>query len=158
MNIHHHVSPVRQPNLNDCWATCCAMLFGLHGLNGVTEIKRRAAGVSLNSNGSLPEASISNLATVLHLEFKNLKRPPVAFTANLLQNVLRRSPAAAFGEWNYPGAPNAEMHVLLFYTTTGRDDNPMVYFIDPYTGRRYNYYLSEINENLGSVDYFLYRS
>lgn len=156
MHISHHVSPIRQPNINDCWATATAMVLRLNGISGVTDIKRRAASVRLNHNGSIPSTSVNSLATALGLNFRNLANPPLSLSPGILARALRHSCAAAFGQYNYPGAPNATNHVLLFYSIQGRDENPMVYFIDPYTGRRYNYLVDEINQSLGSVDYMLY--
>ena len=157
MNINHPVRSIRQPNLNDCWATCSAMLLGLDGLTGVAEVKRRALGVSLYPNGSMRPASVPSLARHLHLHLKNLKSPPQMLSPHALTQVLHTSAAAAFGTYVYPGVPTSVMHVLLFYRLSGSDTNPMMYFIDPYTGQSYNYLMDEFNEGLGTVDYFLYR-
>ena len=157
MNISHSIQPIRQPNLNDCWATAVAMVLRLQGTDVVNDVKRRAARITLNPNGSIPPQSVRALAGAVQLNFLNLQTPPQPLSTTLLTRVLRNAAAAGFGEYNYPGAPTATQHVLLFYRLSGSDADPMVYFIDPYTGRRYNYLVSEINEALGSVDYFLYR-
>jgi|GEM_PF-5321267 len=157
MEISHAVSPLRQPNITDCWATCSAMILGLHGPNAVNEIKRRAASVRLNRNGSIPPTSIPHLARVLHLQVTNLVNPPQLLTVANLSRVLRSSCAAAFGQYNYPGVFSTTQHVLLFYRLSGPDNDPNVYLIDPYSGQRLDFSVSEINENLGAVDYFLSR-
>jgi Papain-like cysteine protease AvrRpt2 len=157
MNINHSIAPIRQPNLNDCWATCSAMVLGLNGLSGVAEVKRRAHGVSLYPNGSIRPSAVPPLASRLHLHLQNLKSPPQELTVAILTRALSRSAAAAFGEYVYPGAPTSSMHVLLFYRLSGSDTNPMIYFVDPYTGSSFNYLMDEFNEGMGSVDYFLSR-
>lgn len=157
VNINHSVNAIRQPNSHDCWATCCAMVLGLHGINGVAGIKARASGVALNANGSIRPSSIGTLASRLSLHSENLESPPRPLSTALLSTVLRRSTAAAFGYYNYPGCLTSNMHVLLLYRVSGSDLNPMVYFIDPFVGRSFNYLLDEFNENLGSVDRVLYR-
>jgi len=157
MDINRPVHAIRQPHLTDCWATCSAMLIGLDGLRGVSEIKRRAAGIPLNGNGSLRPSSVAALAQRLGLNIVNLRTPARLLSVDVLTRVLGQSAAAAFGEYNYPGAPRATMHVFLFFRLSGSDSNPMIHFIDPYRGRAYNYLMDEFNESLGSVDYFLYR-
>jgi hypothetical protein len=87
----------------------------------------------------------------------NLERPPQLLSTQILSTVLQRSCAAAFGHYNYPGVPRSTQHVLLFYQISGQDADPMVYFVDPYNARLLNYRVGEINEALGSVDYFLYQ-
>ena len=156
MNISHSVNAIRQPNLNDCWATASAMVLRLHGPNAVDEVKRRASAVRLFPNGSIRPESVHTLARTLHLRFKDLTHPLQPLSTNILTQVLAGSCAAAFGSYNYPGVPTSTQHVLLFYRLHGSDTDPMVYFIDPYTARSYNYLVSDINEALGSVDYFIY--
>jgi hypothetical protein len=157
MEINHHVHSIRQPNRNDCWATCVAMLLGLDGLAGVAEVKRRATGVSLYPNGSIRPRSVPDLARILHLNLTNLHMPPRMLSADVLSHALHRSAAAAFGNYNYPGANSSTMHVFLLYRLSGSDSDPMIHFIDPYVGRSFNYMMEEFNENLGSVDYILFR-
>jgi hypothetical protein len=157
MDINHLVTAIRQPNLNDCWATCAAMVLGLNGLSGVAEVKRRAHGVPLYPTGAIRRRSVPTLASRLHLSLQNLHSPPQALTVAILTRALSRSAAAAFGEYVYPGVPTSPMHVLLFYRLSGSDTNPMIYFIDPYTGGALNYLMDEFNESMGSVDYFLSR-
>lgn len=157
MEISHTVYPLRQPHLNDCWATATAMVLRMQGPDAVAHIKRRAARVHLNRNGSIPAASVPELARTLNLRSTNLQNPPQSLNPTNLSQVLRASCAAAFGSYNYPGVPTSTDHVLVFYRLSGPDNNPMVYFVDPYTARRFNYLVSEINEALGSVDYFLHQ-
>ena len=157
MELSHAVSPLRQPTLNDCWATCAAMVLRISGNDAVDQIKRRAASVTLNRNGSLPPSSVPQLSSTLHLHLQNLAHPPQELSVRHLTVALRSSCAAAFGEFNYPGVPTSRQHVLLIYRATGNDQNPMVHFVDPYTARRYNYLVSEFNESLGSIDYLMGR-
>lgn len=158
----YSVNPVRQ-GLNECWAATTALVLGLAGRAGIDEVKRRAsaAHIALNTNGTIPSSSVHSLANALNLNYKNMASPPLMLSAQTLNQVLARSPAAAFGNYNYPGVPTSTMHVLLFYGTTinppGSTTNPMVHFVDSFTARRFNYLMEEFNENLGSVDYFIYR-
>jgi hypothetical protein len=133
------------------------MILGLHGPNAVPEIKRRAAAVRLNASGTIPPSSIPHLARILHLRVTNMVNPPQLLNVTNLSRVMRSSCAAAFGQYNYPGVSRSTQHVLLFYRISGPDNDPTIYLIDPYTGQRFHYTSSEINENLGAVDYFLSR-
>jgi len=159
MNVSHSVHPIRQPNLNDCWATCTAMVLRLDPVQGVDEVKRRVQSqVRLRGNGSLPPDQVHALGRALHLVVDDMRSH--ALTPTRLARAVRRSAAAAFGTYYFPGAPVAEstqMHVLLLYRLTGRDDNPMVSLVDPYTGRRISYLLAEFNEGVGSVDFLVHQ-
>ena len=157
MDLSHPVSPLRQPNLNDCWATCAAMLLRISGNDAVDQIKRRTSPIRLNANGSLPPSAVPQLATILQLNLQNLNSPPSELGVSHLTRALRASCAAAFGEFNYPGVPTSRQHVLLIYRVSGNDRDPMVHFVDPYTARRYNYLVSEFNQSLGSIDYLMGR-
>lgn len=157
MEINRPITAIRQPNRNDCWATCSAMLLGLDGIGGVAEVKRRAQGIALNRNGSIRPSSVPQLADRLGLQHANLQSPPRMLSPQILTTAFNQSAAAAFGNYNYPGCRSSTMHVLLFHRLSGADANPMIYFIDPYTGTGFNYLMEEFNEHLGSVDYLLYR-
>jgi hypothetical protein len=163
MDINHHVVPIRQPNRNDCWAAALAMVLRLRTGDPVREVKLRAHGVHINANGSIPSDSVPILARTLRLQLVNLQNPAQLLSTPLLQRVLRGSTAAGFGYFNYPGSDSARsvelqstQHVLLFYRLSGQDSDPTVHIIDPYTGTRFQYPMSEINENLGAVDFFIY--
>ena len=159
MNVSHSVHPIRQPNLNDCWATAAAMVLRLDPAQGVDEVKRRVQSlVRLRPNGSIASDQLSALGRALHLVVDDVRSH--SLTPTRLVRALRRSAAAAFGTYYFPGAPVAEstqMHVLLLYRLTGRDDNPMVSLVDPYTGRRISYLLAEFNEGVGSVDFLVHQ-
>ena len=161
--MHHtySVHAIRQPNRNDCWAACGAMLLGLSGQEGVNTVKERAraAGVRTvvfgHNAGGIQPGSVPQLASALGLSLRDCRNE--SLTGDVLNTVLGRGPAAAFGAINYPGADSSTMHVLMFTGANGPDANPTIRFIDPYTARRFDYPMAEFNEALGSVDYFLYR-
>lgn len=163
VDLGSQVSPIRQPNLNDCWATCCAMVLGLRGPSAVEEVRRRAVAGHVRlvvfgyQAGSCPSDQVPALASALNLRFLNVRQPPQPVSLEILRQVMASGPAAAFGEYNYPGAPTSRMHVLLICRAQGPDQNPMISLVDPYHGRRLDFRMAEINESLGSVDYYLYR-
>ncbi|MBT7167124.1 MAG: hypothetical protein HN849_13175 [Victivallales bacterium] len=128
-NIAHRITPMVQPNPNDCWAAAIAMALGMT----VRRIKALAEfnGVELNRDGSLPDGNpeiMRLLCRGIHMRPVSISRIPAI---ERLATFMRRGPVVLMGRIRH--RHGILLHALTIHRLVGegRADNTDVGLVDP---------------------------
>lgn len=138
VHIRHGMHLIRQPRgSNVCWAASVAMVLGGRATITTVRSQAAAAGVRINSNGSLPLGDLPNvrrLASHFRLAVADVRTTPV--TLQTICGWLRRGRFAMFGGFNFTGSMTAMDHAVTFYAAEGdgTDRGTRVFLADPISG------------------------
>jgi hypothetical protein len=160
--IIHPIAHVKQPSGNDCWAAAVAMARGRQDGSHLTVSRVKqlaaAAGVRLNSDGSLIPRDMANtrtLASAFGLRVRNVQTGALRLAT--LKNALRPGRMVLLGGINYPDASSAMNHAVTFYRAWGDDTaaGTTLSLVDPLDGRAYNFSWDVLDNEIVADPHFL---
>ena len=158
LNIHHHVTAIKQPTLTECWATAVAMVLGFSPEDGVAKVKAmaRSGGVNPAGDGGLDPHMVPMFARAVHLNCHEVLKIPQ--TPQAFAQLLRHGPAAATGMF-YSVRSVSGLHVVTLYAMkgAGTPGGTEIYFVDPGTGHRGHDNFKKFVERDAAIDYILSR-
>lgn len=117
-----------------------------------------AAGVNLNSDGSLPEGDLSNtrtLASAFSMRVLDVRTRPLTLTR--IKTALGPGRFVLLGGFNYPDARGALNHAVAFYRAWGDDsaEGTTLSFVDPFDGRAFNFSWDVLDNEIVADPHFV---
>ena len=161
IHLRHGMHSIRQPRgSNVCWAASVAMVVGGSTTITIVRSQATAAGVRINTNGSLPLGDIANvrrLASAFRLQVADTRTTPV--TLEMICAWLRRGRFAMLGGFNFSGSMTAMDHAVTFYAAEGDGTarHTRIYLADPISGLFHTDFEQLDNEVVADPHFVLHR-